>query len=148
MIAHRREYAQACQLRRAIIIGTGWREGKGRIVPLAHLPPDQSPTTCAYSYPIQGICADAAMMAIVDLDQRLREQNIEARIIGWIHDELIVEGREADGDRIKALLKDTMERAFLAVFPQATLLKLVEVKSGLTWAALKQKVKKEEEQSQ
>jgi DNA polymerase-1 len=148
MIAHRREYAQACQLRRAIIIGTGWREGKGRIVPLAHLPPDQSPTTCAYSYPIQGICADAAMMAIVDLDQRLREQNIEARIIGWIHDELIVEGREADGDRIKGLLKDTMERAFLAVFPQATLLKLVEVKSGLTWAALKQKVKKEEEQSQ
>ena len=118
------------KLRRAIIIGTNWREGKGRIVPLARLPPDQSPTTCAYSYPIQGICADIGMMAITDLDQRLREQNIDGRLVGWIHDELIVEAREADAERVKAVLKDTMERAFLAVFPQATLLKLVEVKAA------------------
>jgi DNA polymerase-1 len=144
MIAHRREYAQACQVRRAIIIGPDWREGRGRIVPLARLPEDQSPATCAYSYPIQGICADMCMKAIAQVDQRLRDQNIDGRLIGWIHDELIVEGREADADRIKALLKDAMERAFIDIFPAATLNKLVEVKVAPTWAAIKEKKKPEE----
>ena len=95
-IAHRREYAHACQVKRHIIIGPEWREGRGRIVPLARLPEDQSPTTCAYSYPIQGICADVCMKAITDVDRRLREQAIDGRLIAWIHDELIVEAREAD----------------------------------------------------
>jgi DNA polymerase-1 len=84
------------------------------------------------------------MKAIADVDQRLSEQNIDGRLIGWIHDELLIEGREADADRIKALLKGAMERAFLDVFPAATLNKLVEVKSGATWAAVKEKKKPEE----
>jgi DNA polymerase-1 len=141
MIAHRREYAHACQVRRQIIIGPNWREGRGRIVPIASLPPDPSPATCAYSYPIQGICADIAMKAIADLGRRLRDQNIDGRLVGWIHDELIVEAREADADRVKALLKGAMERAFVDVFPAATLNKLVEVKVGVTWAAVKEKAK-------
>jgi DNA polymerase I-like protein with 3'-5' exonuclease and polymerase domains len=144
MIAHRREYAHACQVRRHIIIGPDWREGRGRIVPLARLPEDQSPATCAYSYPIQGVCADICMKAIADLDKRLREQNIDGRLVGWIHDELIVEAREAYADRVKAALKDAMERAFLGIFPTATRNKLVEVKTGLTWAAVKEKKKPEE----
>jgi DNA polymerase I-like protein with 3'-5' exonuclease and polymerase domains len=141
MIANRRAYAQACQTKGRIIIGPEWREGRGRIVPLERLPPDQSPLTCAYSYPIQGICADVCMKAIADVDRRLRDQAIDGRLVGWIHDELLVEAREANAEQVTLLLKDAMERAFIDIFPGATLNKLVEVKAGRTWAETKDKKK-------
>jgi len=141
MIAHRREYAHAAQVKGHIVIGPGWREGRGRIIPIARLPLDQSPTTCAYSYPIQGICADICMKAIAEVDKYLLDHNIDARLVAWIHDEFLVEGREADAERIKALLKGAMERAFIDIFPQATLNKLVDVKVGRTWAETKEKAK-------
>lgn len=87
------------------------------------------------------------MMAIAGLDRRLREQKLDARLVGSIHDELVIEGREADAEPVKALLKDTMEKAFVAIFPQATLRNLVEVKAGPTWAAAQEKPKKPEEHS-
>ena len=39
------------------------------------------------------------------------------------------------------LLKDAMERAFIDIFPGATLNKLVEVKAGRTWAETNDKKK-------
>jgi DNA polymerase-1 len=146
LIAHRREYARVCQLRGAIIICAEWREGRGRIVPIARLPKDQSPQTCAYSYPIQGICADIAMKALTEIDRKLREDRIDGRLVGWIHDELIVEAREADIDRVTGFLKRAMERAFIDVFAKAPLNGLVEVHVGSNWAAVKEKKKTLEEQ--
>jgi DNA polymerase-1 len=139
MITHRRDYAGVCQARGRIIIGPNWREGRGRIVPLDRLPKDQSTTTCAYSYPIQGICADICMKALTEVDRRLLAESIDGRLVGWIHDELIVETREADVDRVKVLLQSEMERAFIATFPSATLRDLIEVKVATNWAAIKAK---------
>ena len=141
MIAHRRDYTVVCQRRGAIIIGPDWREGKGRIVPLDRLPKDQSTTTCAYSYPIQGICADICMVALTEVDRRLLADNIDGRLVGWIHDELIVETRDADVDRVKALLQSEMERAFIDTFPTAARNKLIEVNVAANWAAIKAKPK-------
>ena len=104
MIAHRRDYASKCQARGRIVIGPDWREGKGRIVPLDRLPKDQSTTTCAYSYPIQGICADICMGALTEVDKLLFAERLDGRLVGWIHDEIIVEAREADVDRVKVIL--------------------------------------------
>jgi DNA polymerase I-like protein with 3'-5' exonuclease and polymerase domains len=145
LMAHRREYVRVCQSRGFIVIGKDWREGRGRIVPFARLPKDQTERTCCLSYPIQGLCADVCMTAIADVDRRLREERLDARLVAWIHDELIVEGRERDREQIKALLKDAMEQAFLMFFPAATLLKLVEVNVGRNWAAVKEKKKPEKE---
>jgi DNA polymerase-1 len=141
MIKNRYEYSCACMVEGRIVIGPEWREGRGRIVPLDRLPPDQYPITCSYSYPIQGICSDVAMTAIADVDKRLRDQTLDGRLIGWIHDEVLVEAREADGERVTHILKDAMERAFVDTFPTATLNKLVEVKVGRTWAETKEKKK-------
>ena len=141
MIAHRREYASACQAHGRIIIGPEWREGKGRIVPLDRLPKDQSTMTCAYSYPIQGVCSDICMKALAEVDRRLLAENIDGRLVGWIHDELIVEAREADVERVKAILQSEMERAFIDTFPAATLRDLIEVKVAQNWAAIKEKAK-------
>lgn len=145
MIAHRRDYTEACQVRGAIVIGPDWREGRGRIVPLVRLPDDQSPTTCAYSYPIQGVCADICMAALTAVDRRLLDDKIDGRLVAWVHDELIVEAREADVDRVKAILQHETERAFVATFPTATLRDLIEVKVASNWAAIKAKPKKDEE---
>jgi DNA polymerase I len=144
MIEHRRDYAAVCQRRSAIIIGPDWREGKGRIVPLDRLAKDQSTLTCAYSYPIQGICADICMKALTTVDRRLLDDNIDGRLVGWIHDELIVEAREADVDRVKAILQSEMERSFIDTFPTATLNNLIEVKVAANWAAIKAKPKASE----
>jgi DNA polymerase-1 len=139
LMAHRREYVRVCQARGFIVIGADWREGRGRIVPFARLPKDQTVRTCCLSYPIQGLCADICMKAVADVDRRLREEVIDGRLVGWIHDELIIEARKRDAERVKALLKDAMEQAFIEVFPAATLLKLVEVNAGPNWAAVKEK---------
>jgi DNA polymerase-1 len=141
MIAHRRDYASVCQARGRIIIGPDWREGKGRIVPLDRLPKDQSTTTCAFSYPIQGICADICMAALTEVDRRLLADKTDGRLVGWIHDELLVETCETHVDRVKALLQSEMEKAFLSTFPTATLNKLIEVKVAANWAAIKAKPK-------
>ena len=139
MIAHRRDYAGICQARGRIVIGPDWREGKGRIVPLDRLPKDQSTTTCAYSYPIQGICADICMKALTEVDRRLLDDKIDGRLVGWIHDELLVETREADVDRVKAVLQNEMERAFIETFPSATRNQLIEVKVAPNWAGIKKR---------
>ena len=141
MIAHRRDYASVCQARGRIVIGPDWREGKGRIVTLDRLPKDQSTTTCAYSYPIQGICADVCMAALTRVDRRLLADKIDGRLVGWIHDELLVETRETHVEHVKALLQQEMERAFLSTFPTATLNKLIEVKVASNWASIKEKAK-------
>jgi DNA polymerase-1 len=79
------------------------------------------------------------MKAIADVDRRLRDQAIDGRLVGWIHDELLVEAREADAERVKPILQDAMEQAFIATFPKASLNRLVEVKVGRTWADTKGK---------
>jgi DNA polymerase-1 len=147
MIAHRRDYAAVCQTRGRIVIGPDWREGRGRIVPLDRLPKDQSTTTCAFSYPIQGICSDICSAALTEVDRPLLADKIDGRLVGWIHDELIVETRETHVDRVKALLQSEMEKAFLSTFPTATLNKLIEVKVAANWAAIKERAKAPEEQS-
>jgi DNA polymerase I len=145
MIEHRREYAETCQRRGTIVIGPDWREGRGRIVPLARLSDDRSPQTAAFAYPIQGICGDICTTALTAVDRRLLAEKIDARLVAWIHDELIVEAREAEVERVKALLQSEMEKAFLSTFPTATLNKLIEVKVAPTWGEIKAKPKKDEE---
>jgi DNA polymerase-1 len=85
------------------------------------------------------------LKAIADVDRRLTEERLDARLVGWIHDELIVEAREKDAERVKPLLKQAMEQAFLEIFPNATLDNLVEVNVGPNWAAVKEKGNRHEE---
>ena len=68
------------------------------------------------------------MKALTEVDRRLLAEKIDGRLVGWIHDELLVETREADVDRVKALLQEEMESAFVGTFPVATRNKLIEVK--------------------
>ena len=61
--------------------------------------------------PIQGTAADIIKIAMVKVDERLRRENLKARLIMQVHDELIVEAPEAEAERAAQILDEEMEGA-------------------------------------
>jgi DNA polymerase I len=62
----------------------------------------------AINAPIQGAAADALKMAMAEVHRRLRKFNGAAFIIAAIHDELLVECDEADGDEVLEIVQEAM----------------------------------------
>lgn len=65
----------------------------------------------ALNTPIQGTAADIIKIAMVKTYERLKEEELDARIILQIHDEIIIESSKADKDRAMEILKESMESA-------------------------------------
>lgn len=65
----------------------------------------------ALNTPIQGSAADIIKLAMVRLSKRLKKEKYDARLILQIHDELIVEVREDQAEKVCAVLKEEMENA-------------------------------------
>ena len=65
----------------------------------------------ARNAPIQGTAADIIKIAMVNVFKRLKEENLDARLILQVHDELIIEASDADAQKAAALLKEEMENA-------------------------------------
>lgn len=65
----------------------------------------------ARNMPIQGTAADIMKLAMVNVHQRLKREQLSAKIILQVHDELIVECPEDEADNVCAILRDEMERA-------------------------------------
>lgn len=65
----------------------------------------------ARNMPIQGTAADVMKLAMIRVDDRLKRELPEAKILLQVHDELIVECPESMAVRAAALLKEEMESA-------------------------------------
>lgn len=65
----------------------------------------------AMNSPIQGTAADIIKIAMIRVSQSLKEQNLSSRLILQVHDELLIEAREDEVARVKAILKEDMEKA-------------------------------------
>ena len=63
----------------------------------------------AINSPLQGLAADIIKVAMINTDRELREQQIDARIIMQIHDELILECPLEEVTNISSLVKHSME---------------------------------------
>ncbi|MBR1738854.1 MAG: DNA polymerase I [Ruminococcus sp.] len=63
----------------------------------------------AMNAPIQGAAADIIKMAMVKVYQRLLKEQLDARLILQVHDELIIESSLKDKDKAAAILKEEME---------------------------------------
>ena len=61
--------------------------------------------------PIQGTAADIMKIAMVKVRRALESENLDARIVLQIHDELLVEADETVAPRVLELLKETMRNA-------------------------------------
>ncbi|HIT32660.1 MAG TPA: DNA polymerase I [Candidatus Enterenecus stercoripullorum] len=83
----------------------------------------------ALNMPIQGTAADIIKLAMLRVDQALREEGLEARLVLQVHDELIVECPEGETEQVKDLLKREMESVADLAVPL-----VAEAKAGKTWA--------------
>ena len=71
----------------------------------------------ALNMPIQGTAADIIKLAMVRVDERLRQEGLQGRLILQVHDELIVECPEAEAEQTAKLLEDEMERVMTLSVP-------------------------------
>lgn len=63
----------------------------------------------AMNTPIQGSAADILKMAMIEIDRRLKKENLATKMLLQVHDELIFEGPEEEMPVIEQLVNDTME---------------------------------------
>lgn len=65
----------------------------------------------ARNMPIQGTAADIIKIAMIRVDRRLREENMSARLILQVHDELIVEAPNNEAMKAAMIVQQEMENA-------------------------------------
>ena len=63
----------------------------------------------AMNSPIQGTAADIIKLAMVRVDQKLKESGIDARLILQVHDELLIEAHKDCAEQAYKMLVDCME---------------------------------------
>ena len=82
----------------------------------------------ARNMPIQGTAADIIKIAMIRVEKRLRQEQLRARLILQVHDELIVEAPIAEQEQVKALLEEEMAEAVNLSVPM-----VAEANIGKTW---------------
>ncbi|MNK21601.1 DNA polymerase I [compost metagenome] len=82
----------------------------------------------AMNTPIQGTAADIIKLAMVLMNDTLREHKLKSRMLLQVHDELVFEVPEDELEIMTKLVPETMEKAL----PLSVPLK-AEVSSGLNW---------------
>jgi DNA polymerase-1 len=86
----------------------------------------------AINMPIQGTAADIVKIAMIRLDQRLRDGGYRARLLLQVHDELLLEAPRKEVDRLIPVLRETMESALPLEVPLT-----VDVKVGDDWEGMR-----------
>ena len=82
----------------------------------------------AINTPIQGSAADIVKTAMLRVDRALKQQQLKARLLLQVHDELILEAPDAEADTVKALLKQEMEHVVELAVPLR-----VSIEAGSCW---------------
>ena len=83
----------------------------------------------ALNMPIQGTAADIIKLAMVNVARRLKEEDLRAKLILQVHDELIVECPEDEAERVQEILKTEMEHTADLAVPLT-----VDAHIGHSWA--------------
>ncbi|WP_347549331.1 DNA polymerase I [Pseudalkalibacillus hwajinpoensis] len=82
----------------------------------------------AMNTPIQGTAADIIKLAMVQMDTRLKEDNLKTRMLLQVHDELIFEAPEEEIETLKRIVPEVMEAAIKLDVPLK-----VDYEYGSTW---------------
>ncbi len=82
----------------------------------------------ALNTPIQGSAADIIKLAMVNVYNRLLQENLKARLILQVHDELIIECPKNEQEKVKTVLREEMENAAQLSVPLK-----VDMKAGRSW---------------
>jgi DNA polymerase I len=82
----------------------------------------------AINMPIQGSASDIVKLAMLKVDEALRRENLETKIIMQVHDELLLEAPEAEVEKVMEIVKREMETAVALDVPL-----IVEIGAGDNW---------------
>lgn len=85
----------------------------------------------AVNTPLQGTAADLIKIAMIRIDESLRERGLKSRMTLQVHDELVFEVPESEIDVMKSLVREHMEKAHPLEVPL-----LVEIGVGANWRDL------------
>ena len=86
----------------------------------------------AMNTPIQGTAADIMKIAMVEVNKKLEEEKLNAKLILQIHDELLIECKIEEKEEVKKILKESMENAVKLSIPLE-----VEVSEADNWYDVK-----------
>jgi len=82
----------------------------------------------ALNMPIQGTAADIMKIAMINVARRLSAEELSAKLILQVHDELIVECPESEAETVGILLREEMENAAKLSVPL-----IAETRAGKSW---------------
>jgi DNA polymerase-1 len=82
----------------------------------------------AINTPVQGSAADMIKIAMIAIENRLREENFSARMLLQVHDELVFEAPQAELKKLSELIITEMQNALPLSIPI-----VVEVGIGPNW---------------
>ncbi len=82
----------------------------------------------ARNAPIQGTAADIIKIAMVNVFARLKAEQLDARLILQVHDELIIEAADESADKAAQILREEMENAV-----KMAVALTVDVNTGKSW---------------
>ena len=82
----------------------------------------------AMNTPVQGTAADLIKMAMINVYRRLKAENIAAKLILQVHDELILEAGKDCAERASEILREEMQGVYDMRVPLA-----VDVHEGHSW---------------
>ena len=85
----------------------------------------------AVNTPLQGTAADLIKIAMIRIDDALRERGLKAKMTLQVHDELVFEVPEAEIEIVRSLVREQMERVHSLSVPL-----LVEIGVGPNWRDL------------
>lgn len=86
----------------------------------------------AMNAPIQGSAADIIKIAMIRVDDRLRREKLESKLLLQVHDELLLEVKKEELEQVRRILTDEMDQAAkLAVDLE------VDVHDGADWYSVK-----------
>ena len=77
--------------------------------------------------PLQGSASDIIKIAMINVNNKIKENNLQSKLIIQIHDELVIDCYPGESEQIKSILKQTMESVVNLKVPL-----LVDVSEGKT----------------
>jgi len=82
----------------------------------------------AVNAPIQGSAADIIKIAMINIHKRLINENWKSKMLLQVHDELVFDVHNTELERIKPMIKEEMENAFILDVPLE-----VDLGEGVSW---------------
>ncbi|MCL2574396.1 MAG: DNA polymerase I [Defluviitaleaceae bacterium] len=82
----------------------------------------------AMNMPVQGTAADIIKIAMIKVHNRLVKEELESRLILQVHDELLIEAKPDEVDKVKDILMDEMENAVSLSVPLS-----IDISTGKSW---------------